>query len=211
MIASVPLSARCRVLCVSAAVQVWTVGHSNHSAAHFVGLLRGCGIEVVADVRSQPYAKYVSHFSQSPLRLVLAEAGVDYLFLGHELGGRPPEPEMYDDEGHVLYGALAATARFGAGLARLREVAFAQRVAMMCSEEDPAACHRRVLVTRAMLMSDPASSVAHIRGDGKVVDEADLSRAVRGDRQLPLFEEAETWRSVRSASPSTLLRASSGY
>lgn len=194
---------------VSAAVQVWTVGHSNHSAAHFVGLLRGCGIEVVADVRSQPYAKYASHFSQSPLRLLLKEAGVDYLFLGRELGGRPPEPEMYDDEGHVLYGALAETSLFRAGLARLREVAIVQRVAMMCSEEDPAACHRRLLVTRAMRTSDPASSVVHIRGDGEVVDEDDLTRALRGDRQLSLFEEAKTWRSARSALPSTLLKASS--
>lgn len=189
---------------------LWTVGHSNHSVTHFVGLLRRCGIEVVADVRSQPYAKYASQFSQSPLRLKLTEAGVDYLFLGRELGGRPPEPDMYDEEGYVLYGRLARTPRFDNGLARLQEIACKQRAAMMCSEENPTECHRRLLVARAVLERDPAATVIHIRGDGSTIDEADLARAADGHRQLGLFgQEEQPWKSARSVSRSTPLKASS--
>lgn len=198
-----------RVAGVSKAPTVWTVGHSNHSLDRFLGLLQACQIAVVADVRSQPYSRYARHFSQSPLSRALADAGLSYLFFGRELGGRPPEAELYDAEGHVLYGALAETPRFGEGLSRLRDVAYGQRVAMMCSEEDPSHCHRRLLVTRAMLASDPAVSVLHIRGNGTVVGETDLAQALQGARQLGLFEEVEAWRSARSASPSTLQRASS--
>jgi uncharacterized protein (DUF488 family) len=82
---------------------------------------------------------------------------------------------------------------------------------MMCSEEDPSQCHRRLLVTRAMLVTVPAASVMHIRGDGTVVDEHDLSQASQDARQLGLFEELDAWRSARSASPSTLRRASSKH
>ena len=195
---------------MSAATQVWTIGHSNHSAADFVGLLEGRDIKVLADVRSHPYSKYTSHFSQTPLRQLLAKAGLHYLYLGRELGGRPPERELYDSDGHVLYGELAATPRFGAGLDRLRAAAAGRRVAIMCSEEDPSFCHRRLLVARAMLEQDPASSVTHIRGDGSVVDEAELARALGGNQQLALFKEADPWRSARSVSPSTPQRVSSG-
>ncbi len=173
-------------------------------------LLRGSRIEVVADVRSVPYARYTSHFSQAALRSLLARAGLEYAFLGRELGGRPPEREWYDNDGHVLYGKLARTPRFDSGLARLREVAGAQRTTMMCSEENPAECHRRLLVARALLERDPTATVAHIRGDGTIVDEADLDRAADSHQQLGLFgEEEQPWKSARSVSRSTLLRASS--
>jgi len=189
---------------------LWTVGHSNHSAGDFLDLLRGCNIEVVADVRSTPYARYTPHFSQPALRNLLARAGLEYVFLGRELGGRPPEQELYDDDGHVLYGRLARTPRFDSGLARLREIACKQRAAMMCSEENPTGCHRRLLVTRARLERDPTSPVIHSRGDGITIDEADLSRAADGHRKLGLFgQEEQPWKSARSVSRSTPLKVSS--
>jgi len=137
------------------------------------------------------------------------KAGVDYLFLGDALGGRPPEPDMYDHEGHVRYGALAETPRFRAGLDRLREAASQGRVAMMCSEENPADCHRRLLVTRALLNDDPACLVTHIRGDGSVIGEADMSRTIDPYQQGCLLEEEPPWRSARSVSPNTQQRVSS--
>lgn len=190
--------------------QLWTIGHSNHSPEDFVALLRGCSIEVVADVRSVPYSRYTPHFSQAALRSLLARAGLEYVFLGRELGGRPPERDLYDDDGHVLYGRLARTPRFGSGLDRLREFACPQRVTMMCSEEDPTECHRRLLVARALLERDPTATVIHIRGDGSIIDEAQLASAADGNRQLGLFvQEEQPWKSARSVSRSTLLRASS--
>ena len=54
---------------------VFTIGHSNHDEQTFVDLLQQHRIEVVADVRSQPYSKYASHFNSSPIKASLTAAG----------------------------------------------------------------------------------------------------------------------------------------
>ena len=192
-------------------VELWTIGHSNHAFEHFLGLLQQYRIDVLADVRSQPYAKYAAHFSQAPLRQLLADKDLRYVFLGRELGGRPPELEMYDADGYVLYGDLAETQRFAQGLERLLEGAARCRVAMMCSEENPTDCHRRLLVARALLEGDPSTSVTHIRGDGSSIDELKLRHDTDGFNQLALFKEAAPWRSAQSASPSTARKASLAF
>ena len=107
---------------------------------------------------------------------------------------RPAEgDELYDDEGHVLYGALAATSLFKAGIDALEARAKTRRVAIMCSEEDPTDCHRRLLVTRVLQARDVL--VDHIRGDGRAQSEADLEPAAF---QQSLFAEEKPWRSTRS-------------
>jgi len=187
---------------------LWTIGHSNHSIERFLELLGSNEIDVVVDVRSQPYSSYQGHFSQTPLRRELEDAGIRYLFLGEELGGRPPEPELYDDEDHVLYGELAKTDRFRRGLDRLVKGSTTYRVAMMCSEEDPTTCHRRLLITRALQESNAPVEVTHIRGSGELVDESQLSQDTDGHKQQAFFEDETPWRSAQSVSPSTQRRAS---
>lgn len=145
---------------------IWTVGHSTHELAVLLGLLRGPGIEVVADIRSQPFSRRNPQFNREGLRAALDEAGLRYVFLGAELGGRPPEAEFYDGAGHVRYGAVAGTERFAAGLRRLLDGAGGHRVAVLCSEENPAQCHRRLLVGRVLV--GQGVDVVHIRGDGSV-------------------------------------------
>ena len=166
---------------------LWTIGHSNHGAERFVELLQQHDIEAVADVRSQPYSRFSPHFRQARLRELLAEAGLGYMFLGRELGGRPPEPVLYDDAGNVLYDQLAQTERFAKGLRRLLDGAETQRVAVMCSEEDPTHCHRRQLITRALLEGDVPPTVMHIRGNGRLVPEAELGRLVTAPAQQLTF------------------------
>ena len=72
----------------------------------------------------------------------------------------------------------------------------------MCSEEDPAVCHRHLLVTR--VMSESGVDVQHIRGDGQLQSEAMIPAANHEDRrQGLLFQEMEqdSWRSLRSVLP----------
>ncbi|WP_419909405.1 DUF488 family protein [Candidatus Poriferisodalis sp.] len=170
--------------------KLWTIGHSNNSAERFGALLQQHGIETVADVRSQPYSRFSPHFRQSRLRELLSGIGIGYLFLGNELGGRPKEPELYDDAGKVLYDRVARTERFADGLRHLMAAAATQQVAAMCSEENPEFCHRRLLIARALLKNETPPSVAHIRGDGRLVSEAGMQapNTVAGP-QLALFDE----------------------
>jgi len=53
------------------------------------------------------------------------------------------------------------------GLNRLIEIGSKQRAAIMCSEEDPANCHRHHLVGKALVAQ--SIDVLHIRADGNLV------------------------------------------
>jgi uncharacterized protein (DUF488 family) len=165
--------------------QLWTIGHSNHERDHFLGLLEGAGIEVLVDVRSHPHSRYVPWANRQPLAGALRSRGISYLFLGAELGGRPRDPAAYDDEGHVLYDRVCHEPDFLRAAERLRGGLESYRVAVMCSEENPDGCHRRLLVARHLLEAGDLT-VHHIRGDGSTEQETELAGAAQRD-----------WRSVK--------------
>lgn len=177
---------------------MFSIGHSKHPIEKLLRLLKLHGIEALIDVRSVPYSRFSPQFSIHALRTSVAEAACDYVFLGKELGGRPEGREFYDDEGHVLYGRRAESPEFLAGIERLAGEAGRRRVAMMCSEEDPETCHRRLLVARAL---EPRGIVVdHIRGDGRLQPDCEL--APMGGRQGTLFGgEDEVWKSKRPVQP----------
>lgn len=180
---------------------VFTIGHSNHSLDHFLGLLKAHGVEAVAEVRSHPYSNYSPQFDREALKPALTAAGVLYVDLGAELGGRPEGEEFYDAGGHVLYDRVAATPKFLAGLRRLQEGMAKYRIAMLCSEENPAICHRRLLIARVLI--ERGARVEHIRGDGRVQSDAEVS-AESGENgaQMGLFpgDEMTPWKSIPSVS-----------
>ena len=140
-------------------------------------------------------------------------ANIRYLFLGKELGGRPEGEEFYDSDGHVHYGRVAETDLFQSGLDRLLDGRKRFRVAILCSEENPAECHRFLLLTRAL--HDRGADVAHIRGDGVVLSTKEISTfegwsdPVHEDLSLFGEEVMSSWRSTRSASPESRPKISS--
>jgi uncharacterized protein (DUF488 family) len=182
-----------------AELRVLTIGHSNHTTEHFLDLLKSHSIQVVVDTRSQPYSKYSTQFDQKELKQALSHAGIRYLYLGRELGGRPEGEEFYNEGGHVLYDRVATTDLFQEGLARLERGIREYQVAVLCAEENPAACHRRLLVGRVLL--DHGIQVEHIRGDGRIQTEEVVAAETEPNRdQLQLFQtaEAEPWKSIPS-------------
>ncbi len=195
-----------------ASPRVLTIGHSNHQISHFLDLLKSQTVQVVVDTRSQPYSEYASQFDQKPLKKALDGEGIRYIFLGRELGGRPDGDEFYDDQGHVLYGRVAETQLFREGLSRLEKGIREYKVAMLCAEENPAACHRRLLVGRVLL--DHGIQVDHIRGDGRIQTEDEVAAETDPNRdQLALFEkvEAEPWKSIPSVLRKKRQNSSSAY
>jgi uncharacterized protein (DUF488 family) len=168
-------------------LRVLTIGHSNHTTEHFLDLLKSHGVQVVVDTRSQPYSKYSTQFDQKDLKQSLGVSGIRYLYLGRELGGRPEGEEFYDADGHVLYDRVAKTSQFQEGLSRLELGIRECQVAMLCAEENPAACHRRLLIGRVLLQR--GIQVAHVRGDGRVQTEEEVAAASDPNRnQLALFQ-----------------------
>jgi uncharacterized protein (DUF488 family) len=185
--------------------RVFTMGHSNHSAEQFACLLVKHGIETVADVRSHPYSRHAPRFNARTLEAALSRDGIGYLYLGGELGGRPEGEEFYDGNGRVDYALLGCSSPFLDGISRLEGEILARTVALLCSEENPARCHRRLLVGRAL--EKRGIVLRHIRGDGSVETELDMD-----GRQPVLFPESEASlrKSIRSASRKRRRPSSSG-
>ena len=169
---------------------VFTIGHSNHSVKKFVDLLKGHRIEVLVDTRTRPYSRHAPHFNTKDLEATLSNYGIWYLFLGLELGGRPAGEEFYDMQGRVDYLRVERSQLFLDGIYRLEREILNRRVALLCSEEDPAGCHRRLLIGR--VLSERGVAVRHIRGDGGVQTEGETA-----SHQPALFSEVEV--SVRKS------------
>lgn len=150
---------------------LFSIGHSNHSLEHFLELLNSHEIEIVADVRSNPRSRW-AQFNRAALERALVADGRGYLFLGEHLGGRPDGAGYYDADGSVRYDVVAQDEGFRQALAPLIATASDRRVAIMCGEESPARCHRRLLLGR--VLASEGVEVRHIRGDGNVETEDDL-------------------------------------
>jgi uncharacterized protein (DUF488 family) len=176
---------------------IFTIGHSNHSAEKFVGLLKQHGIEVVADVRSQPYSRHAPHFNAKDIEAILWDNGIRRLFLGFELGGRPTAEAFYDADGRVDYARIERSRSFLDGIKQLESSIRDHKTALLCSEEDPGGCHRRLLVGH--VLGERGIVVRHIRGDGSVQTEGEAS-----GEQPVLFPDTEV--SVRKSIRSVLRR-----
>jgi uncharacterized protein (DUF488 family) len=142
---------------------IYTIGHSTHPIERFVELLQRHGIRVIADVRSTPFSRFNPQFNRANLGHSLAAAGIRYEFMGEELGARTSDPSCFEN-GRVSYARLAATPLFQRGLARVREMAKTERVAMMCAEREPLDCHRTILISRELERA--GGTVTHILASG---------------------------------------------
>jgi uncharacterized protein (DUF488 family) len=180
--------------------ELFTIGHSNHSIEAFIGLLVQHGITALADVRSHPYSRYLTHFSQAFLKATLEEVGIRYVFLGKELGARPNNPDCYVN-GKALYERIAATKQFYEGIQRLLKGAESYKISLMCAEKDPITCHRAILICQHLREFE--LEIHHILNDGgleshqhleeRLLDLHQLSDAEQNKPvQLSLFEQPQT-------------------
>jgi len=102
-----------------------------------LALLREHEIEVGVDIRSFPTSRF-PHFKKEYLEKSLEGKGIQYFYLGKELGG-------FRKGGYLAH---MGTDSFQKGLERLEEVAREKRAAFFCSERFPWKCHRRWVARR---------------------------------------------------------------
>jgi uncharacterized protein (DUF488 family) len=74
---------------------LYTIGHSNHPIERFLQLLVDHGIQCLADIRTTPYSRFNPQFNRATLQNTLTQQGINYEYLGAELGGRPSDPGCY--------------------------------------------------------------------------------------------------------------------
>ncbi len=144
---------------------LFTVGHSTHELEELVRLLLSHGVTAIGDVRSHPFSRRSPQFNRVNLIPALVDAGIDYAFLGQELGGRSEVPEHYVD-GKVYYPLVADSDRFRKGVDRVVKGLESYSIALLCAEKDPLFCHRAILVCRYLRRLVP--KIWHIHGDGSL-------------------------------------------
>ena len=113
---------------------IFNIGHSNRSIDEFLNLLKSNGINILVDVRRFPTSKF-EPFKKDSLSKSLRDAGIEYLYLGKELGGFRP----------FGYKAYAETEDFGKALRELEIVAEKSLTCFMCAEKNPQSCHRKFI------------------------------------------------------------------
>lgn len=165
---------------------IFTIGHSNRSAAEFTALLQRYGISYLADVRSAPYSRYNPQYNQKALQQHLANNGIAYVYMGNELGGMPKNPSCYDDDGRLNYGLVSQTTFFKAGIERLQTADAKQLpVAIMCSEAKPQECHRSILISPALRAL--GIEVIHIDEKGELKTYAEVATLLNKSQNPRLF------------------------
>ena len=133
------------------------------------------------DVRSNPASRWARFANRRVLPPLLEEQGIRHEYKGHSLGGKSSDPAFYED-GKPDYLKIAGSAEFQEGIARLLELADGASTAIMCAEEDPARCHRRLLIGPAL--EERGVPRLHIRKDGSVQQSVDRAARAPQDRIL---------------------------
>jgi uncharacterized protein (DUF488 family) len=167
-------------------ILLYTIGHSNHPVDELTGLLAAHGIIQVVDVRSSPFSRFNPQFNRKSLEQYLAAQGMQYIYMGDTLGGRPKDPLCYkhhavpasakDIEAEIDYAAVMQRPWFIEGIQALLDLARQQPTCILCSEKDPAACHRHQLITRYLIKSHPGVTTWHILADGSLVNGGEIAR-----------------------------------
>lgn len=154
-------------------MKIYTIGHSTHTQEEFVALLKECGIEVLADIRSFPGSKYVPQFNKENMEIWLPENNIQYLHLS-ELGGRRNKSKEIDESfvngwknaAFRNYAAYTLTPGYEEGVNRLIKLAEENIVCFMCSEAVPWRCHRLII---SNTLVSKGISVYHIMADNSIV------------------------------------------
>ena len=132
----------------SARRTLWTIGYERFPTPQgMCEVLEEAGVEWVCDVRALPQSRRPG-FSRRGLQDVLADAGIVYEHRA-ELGNPAPLRELYRagrlEEGREAFRAQLMAERAWA-LDALADRLGERPTAILCLEDDPALCHRGVIL-----------------------------------------------------------------
>ena len=167
---------------------IFSIGHGNKTFELFMNELLSFGIQYLIDIRSKPYSKWNPAFSQEQLKSNLKDSPVVYVYMGDVLGGLPSDRDCYTND-HVDYEKLSKKQFFIDGLNRIVTANTKKlNVALMCSESDPAMCHRSKLIGQELLKL--GINMHHIIGVDKALSQEEVMLIVTGgDGLIDLFGE----------------------
>lgn len=146
--------------------ELFTIGHSTHSAGEFIEILHAFGVTRLIDIRRFPGSRTNPQFNRDTLPKVLISAGISYVYLENLGGRRAKIPCVAEDlnagwehRAFHNYADYAQTATFRKGLRELLKLASNETCAIMCAEAVWWRCHRRIVTDHVLAHGAP---VVHI-------------------------------------------------
>jgi uncharacterized protein (DUF488 family) len=133
---------------------IFTVGHSTRDEVEFLALLQEFRIELLVDVRAVPASTRNPQFNRENLETRLPLLGIEYLWMGQELGGFRKKSQAlgdsspnsaWKDPSFRNYADYMLTDAFQEAAARLAAMALEKRTAFLCAERLHTRCHRQLI------------------------------------------------------------------
>lgn len=134
--------------------KIYTLGTGRRNEEDFIEILLSYDIKILIDVRSFPKSK-IPVFTREDLENLLKREGINYIFLGKELGGFRKGS----------YEAYTKTEDFKKGIDKLENIAETGNAVLICAERFPWKCHRRWI---ARELHWRGWQIEHIIDKGKV-------------------------------------------
>jgi uncharacterized protein (DUF488 family) len=115
-------------------MRVFTIGTDHRTHFDFARILLKYGIQIVFDVRRVPESRE-EHFRRDGLQALASGQGIDYVYLGNELGG--PRDGNYRE--------WMGSDEYRRGMDILTKKAPRRVCCLLCAERTPENCHRLVI------------------------------------------------------------------
>jgi uncharacterized protein (DUF488 family) len=169
-------------------VLLFSVGHGTRPIGAFIALLRRGGIRRLVDVRTAPGSRRNPQFGKDALAAALADAVIEYVWRGAELGGfrKPRRDSRHTALRHQSFRGYADhmdSEAFAEGLRWLLRSGAETPTAFMCAESDWRRCHRR-MISDAVIAA--GSRVVHLLDDWD--EEHVLHPAARIEDGRPVYD-----------------------
>lgn len=131
--------------------KIYSIGYQDSSVKKILAILDRHKIDVLIDVRTTPYSKWLKEFSLPSLKRLMGDR---HQWMGRALGGWS---KAVLTERMSAYNFLIYMIRGGE-----------KNVCLMCVERNPKDCHRKTLLARE-LKEFFEIDVLHLNGEGEVI------------------------------------------
>lgn len=182
---------------------VYSIGYSGYgnNPTELITELEKRGINVLIDVRSNPYSARFSNYNKNSFEKLLSKYGIRYRNYAVYFGAKQKNASFYSRfDGKDLrfdYDIFMESGQFKKGVDNMITIAEREYVpVIMCSEKDPINCHRAIMVSRA-LYQKYGFEVKHIVPEKLDETQIELekrmidviSKDVRNKRKLNILEK----------------------
>lgn len=145
---------------------LFTIGYAPYKLPSLIEVLQRYKVTAVADVRSTPYSQFQPAFNRENLEKKIG-VHMAYVSMGEFLGARVEDKSCFGPTGVINFDAVAARNKFKEGLQRICSGLTKFRIALLCAEADPINCHRMILISRHLALSE-GIDIQHILGGGSL-------------------------------------------